>query len=185
MRNNIWSRRSFLKACFGGVCLLYGQPALARRLESEDMRQGALALYNVHTRESLKIEYRDPSGNYDPEALNSLNQFFRCHYTQRVQEMDRYTIEFLNTIDKQLGGGHEIHIISGYRSPEYNNLLIREGRGVAKSSLHLVGKAIDWYIPGISLERLRETAKSLAFGGIGYYPRSGFIHIDSGRFRTW
>ncbi|HZR45724.1 MAG TPA: DUF882 domain-containing protein, partial [Candidatus Manganitrophaceae bacterium] len=79
----------------------------------------------------------------------------------------------------------EIHVISGYRSPEYNALLIREGRGAAKKSLHLQGKAIDIRIPAVGLDILRKTALSLEYGGVGYYPQSGFVHLDSGAVRFW
>ena len=99
--------------------------------------------------------------------------------------MDKRVIEFINTVDKQLGGGNEIHIISGFRSPEYNNLLIREGRNVVKNSLHLQGKAIDIHFPQIPLNKVRQAALKLRYGGVGYYPKSGFVHLDSGRFRFW
>lgn len=97
--------------------------------------------------------------------------------------MDIGVIEYLNAVDKRLGRNHEIHIISGYRSLEYNELLIRQGKAVAKHSLHLVGRAVDIRIPGVALPLVRQAALGLEYGGVGYYPRSGFIHLDSGRFR--
>lgn len=84
-----------------------------------------------------------------------------------------------------MGGGNEIHVISDFRSPEYNNLLINEGRKVVKNSLHLQGKAIDIHFPHIPLNDVRQAALKLRFGGAGYYPESGFVHLDSGRFRLW
>jgi uncharacterized protein YcbK (DUF882 family) len=99
--------------------------------------------------------------------------------------MDIKTIECLNLVDKKLGGRNEIHIISGYRSPTYNSLLVQNGRHVAKQSLHRVGKAIDIVIPGVPLVKVRHAAVALKLGGVGYYPGAGFVHIDSGKVRTW
>jgi uncharacterized protein YcbK (DUF882 family) len=109
----------------------------------------------------------------------------RCHYTNQITVMDINAIEYLNLVDKKLGGGHEIHIISGYRSPTYNSLLAQNGRHVARHSLHRVGQAIDIAIPGIPLDKIRHTAVALQLGGVGYYPGAGFVHIDSGKIRTW
>ena len=80
---------------------------------------------------------------------------------------------------------HEIHIISGYRSPTYNGDLRRGGHGVARHSLHMKGKAIDISVPGVGLDKLRRVALNLRYGGVGYYPGPGFVHIDSGNFRIW
>ena len=99
--------------------------------------------------------------------------------------MDIRVIEFLNLVHKKVGGNYEIQVISGYRSPEYNTLLRREGRGAAKHSLHLSGKAIDFRIPQVGIDKLRETAMNLEYGGVGYYPKAGFIHLDSGSVRFW
>ena len=147
--------------------------------------EGTLSLYNTHSEERLEVTYRDSSGNYDFEAIKEMNYFLRCHYTQKVVPMDIRVIEFLNLVHKKVGGTRDIEVISGYRSPEYNNLLIREGRGAAKHSLHLLGKAIDFRISGVGLDRLRQTAMNLESGGVGYYPESGFIHLDSGKVRSW
>ena len=193
MFSQFWSRRTFLKASLAGAFALFGGRAFAKELIMPALParggpgrpEGKLSLYNVHTDERLKVTYRDPWGAYDPWALSDLNYILRCHYTREVKEMDIDVIEFLNAVDKGLGGGNEIHIISGYRSPEYNDLLRREGRGVVKNSMHLSGKAIDISIPRVDLDALRKTAVSLGYGGVGYYPKSGFVHIDSGRFRTW
>jgi uncharacterized protein YcbK (DUF882 family) len=89
-------------------------------------------------------------------------------------------------VDKRLGGGNEIHIISGFRSSRYNAMLRKEGHGgVARKSLHTKGKAIDIAIPGVDLRTLRTAALDLRYGGVGYYPGPGFVHIDSGSYRTW
>ncbi len=181
---SLFSRRRFLKASFFGVCSLFCKPASAA-LFLAGLPEGRLSLYNVHTNEKLGVTYRDATGRYDDEALNELDHFLRCHYTGESIKMDVAAIEFLNTVCKKLGGNREIRIISGYRSPEYNRLLLMEGRGVVKNSLHLQGKAIDFNIPCVSLENIRQTALSLRLGGVGYYPKSDFVHVDSGRFRYW
>lgn len=185
MFSDSWSRRSFLKACLGSAFFLFGGRAFASGRRIADLSRGTLSLYNIHTQEKLAIEYRDADGKYFNQALDSINHFLRCHYTNKVKEIDLNMIEFVNAVDKELGGCKEIHVVSGFRSPEYNELLAKEGRGVARHSLHLEGKAIDLRIPGISLAKVHLTALRLAWGGVGYYPKPDFVHIDSGRFRFW
>ena len=182
---NHYSRRSFLKGSLAGAFLLFASPALGALKPYDPFPEGTLSLHNAHTDEKLQVTYRDASGKYNEESLKELNHFLRCHYTQKVIAIDIRVIEFLNLVHKKVGGDHEIEVISGYRSPEYNSLLVREGRGAAKHSLHLKGKAIDIRIPEVGLDRLQRTAMSLEFGGVGYYPKSGFIHLDSGDIRSW
>ena len=186
MPENRWNRRTFLKATLAGALVLLGStPAFPKIAETERSSEGRLTLFNTHNREKLTVAYRTPHGEYDPEALAAINRILRCHYTEEVAEMDIRVIEYLNRVDNELGGGNEIHIISGYRSPAYNNLLRREGRHVAGHSLHMKGKAIDIAIPHVGTDSLRRTALNLRTGGVGYYPGAGFVHIDSGAFRTW
>jgi len=166
----------------GALALGAGGTSFAKVLLPE---KGSLSLYNTHTAERLSVTFRNTDGNYDIDALNAVNWILRCHFTNQQTVMDVNTIEFLNLVDNRLGGGNEIHIISGYRSPAYNSLLSNNGRHVAKQSLHLVGKALDISIPGTDLHTVRRTAVALKLGGVGYYPGAGFVHIDSGKFRTW
>lgn len=181
-----WDRRSFLKASLTGMLILCGgTPALAAIAEKSMPADGRLNLYNIHNKERISVTFRTSDGEYDPEALNAINRILRCHYTDEVADMDILTIEYLNHVDNMLGGGNEIHIISGYRSPSYNRLLREEGHGVARNSLHMEGKAIDISIPHIKTDTIRRTALKLQAGGVGYYPRTGFVHLDSGPFRTW
>jgi uncharacterized protein YcbK (DUF882 family) len=184
--NKFWSRRSFFKASFAGALVLAGRgPAIAKGLITPEVPEGKLSLYNTHNRERLSVVFRNVAGNYDHEALKAVNWILRCHYTNEEADMDIRTIEFLNSVDKKLGGDNEIHIISGYRSPLYNKLLRQEGHGVARRSLHQFGKAIDIHIPGIGLNEVRRVALNLKYGGVGYYPGAGFVHLDSGDFRAW
>jgi uncharacterized protein YcbK (DUF882 family) len=183
--DSFFSRRLFLKASMAGAFLLAGgKPAFPK--VSTDVRtpEGKLNLYNNHSKERFTVNFRDSEGNYDLNALNSLNWILRCH-SGETTDMDVRVIEYLNLVDKELGGGNEIHIISGYRSPTYNSELRREGHGVARHSFHMKGKAIDIAVPGVGLDKLRRVALNLRYGGVGYYPGPGFVHIDSGNFRTW
>jgi uncharacterized protein YcbK (DUF882 family) len=94
-------------------------------------------------------------------------------------------LEHVNLVQKKLGTQQEIHIISGFRSPEYNDLLVRTGQQAARNSLHVQGQAIDLSIPGIPLKKLREAALELKYGGVGSYRNSTYVHLDSGPFRSW
>lgn len=179
------SRRTFIKAALAGALTWYGLSGPARADEGQAMPEGALSLYNTHTGERLSVNLREPNGVYDPTALEALNRLLRCHYTDEQTAMDVCTLEYLNLLDKQLGGGHEIHVISGYRSPAYNELLIRKGHRVARHSLHLTGRAIDISFPALGLKEVHRAALDLRRGGVGYYPGDGFVHIDSGNYRTW
>ena len=164
--------------------MLFSKPVFPKDLPARKVLPGMLSLYNIHTDERLEVTYRNASGEYDQQALTALNWVLRCHYTGQVADMDVNVIEFLNLVDKQLGGNNDIHVISGFRSHEYNKLLIENGRHVARNSLHIQGKAIDISIPKVDLALLRNTALNLKYGGVGYYP-GDFVHLDSGRFRTW
>lgn len=184
--NPHWGRRTFLKASLLTVLAVSGgQFAWARELLEDGLPPGKISLLNTHTSERLEVTYRDRTGEYDLAALNEISWLLRCHHTDEVGEIDVRTIEFLSLVDQRLGGNREFHIISGYRSPAYNELLRQQGRGVAKRSLHLEGKAIDIRVPGVKLSALRRAALSLEYGGVGYYPHTGFVHLDSGNFRTW
>ncbi|PWB80971.1 MAG: hypothetical protein C3F08_03080 [Candidatus Methylomirabilota bacterium] len=180
-----WTRRSFLKASLVSAFALFGGPAWAQELTAASGPEGRVTLYNTHTHERLDVTYRTASGEYDVEALSAIDQLLRCHYTNKATKMDVGVIEFVNALDKRLGGGNEIHVISGFRSPEYNRLLRRTKRRVARNSLHQYGKAIDLRMPGVDIREVRKTALDLRYGGVGYYPRRGFIHVDSGQFRHW
>lgn len=166
------------------LVLLDGMPGLASIPPETDI-DGRLSLFNTHSRERVTLTFRQSGGEYDPDAMKELNWILRCH-SGEVGEMDPRVIEYLSLVDKQLGGGNEIHIISGFRSHQYNAMLRRKGRGgVARKSLHTKGMAIDIAIPGLNLRTLRQTAMNLRYGGVGFYPGAGFVHIDSGSFRTW
>jgi len=178
----------FLKSsAFLAATLVGAKSAFAKVIEGHggELPEGRLSLYNTNNHERLTVTYRNKLGEYCHDALHSLNWILRCHITNETRPMDLRVLEYLNRLDNSLGGGHEIHIISGYRSPAYNRHLRGTSHGVAKNSFHMKGMAIDLQIPGVGLDKIRRTALALAAGGVGYYPHHGFVHIDSGNCRTW
>jgi len=180
-----WTRRTFLKTSVAGLLLLGSrllQPSVARAIELPD---GELTFFNVHTHERLRARYRDEAGHYDLTALDEVNHVLRCHHTGEVAAIDVQLLEHVNLVHKMLAGAGEIHVISGYRSPEHNALLLKRSRRVAQHSLHVQGQAVDFYIPGVKLREIRHAAVKLQYGGVGFYPRAKFIHLDCGPFRTW
>ena len=144
-----------------------------------------LHLYHTHTGERIDIVYR--RGNeYLPEAEDQLDHFLRDHRTGDVKHYDPRVFDILADLAAAVGhAGAEIDIICGYRSEWSNEFLRARSTGVAKNSLHMQAHAIDIRIPGVDTLTLRNAALHLQRGGVGYYPRSGFVHVDTGRVRTW
>lgn len=145
----------------------------------------ALALAHTHTGERLQLVYAHDD-RYLPEALATLNHFLRDHYTGQIGVIDPPLFDLLHLVRGLLGARSEFEVISGYRCPETNQRL-RESRGggVASRSLHMDGMAIDIRLPGRDLGTLRDAARSLQAGGVGYYAASDFVHVDVGRVRSW
>jgi uncharacterized protein YcbK (DUF882 family) len=139
----------------------------------------------VWTGERLTVCYRNEEGMYDPAALADINRVLRCRHTNAVTTMDVNVLDHVNLVLQQIGGTREVCVISGYRSPEYQELLVRKSARAAKRSLHVEGKALDIYIPGVHPWTIREAAMKLQCGGVGYYGRAKFVHLDSGPFRWW
>ena len=143
-----------------------------------------LFLHNLHTGEELDIVYRRGMA-VDRQALQSLNHFLRDWRRDEIRPIDPRLFDLMAVIADRLGQAPRFEIISGYRSPETNAMLRRRGGGTAKRSLHMFGRAIDLRLEGARLRDLRDTALGLEAGGVGFYPRSEFVHIDTGRVRTW
>lgn len=147
----------------------------------------SLSFFNTHTGERLKTEYCC-DGEYNPDALQQLNHILRDFRANEVKAIDPHLFDLLHELSGVLESDSPFHIISGYRSPHTNDLLRARGgatTGVASKSLHMVGKAIDIRVPGVKLDHLRGAARSLKLGGVGYYPSSNFVHVDTGRVRYW
>ena len=143
-----------------------------------------LTFRHTHTDERLDTRYRNRSGYIDP-ALQRLNWLLRDFRTGEVARMDPKLYDILHALNVTCGGG-TFEIISGFRSSKTNSMLRRTGGGgVAKRSLHMDGKAIDIRLLGCDTARLRDAAMALGAGGVGYYPESDFLHIDTGAVRSW
>lgn len=144
-----------------------------------------LSLYNLHTGEHLKIVYRR-GDQYIPAAVARLDHFLRDSRTQNVADLDPRLFDLLHDLDASAGHPNgEIDIVCGYRTAWSNNYLRRRSGGVAKHSMHVQGKAIDIRIPGVPTRTLRDVALRMHRGGVGYYPKSHFVHVDTGRVRQW
>ncbi len=146
----------------------------------------ALRLYNLHTHERAVIVYKR-NGVYDANGLNALNQFLRDWRRDRVIKMDPHLFDLLWQVYNQSGSHDYIQVVCGYRSPATNGMLRRRSHGVAKYSQHMLGKAMDFYIPDVPLPKLRAIGLRMQLGGVGFYPTSGspFVHMDTGRVRHW
>ena len=144
-----------------------------------------LNLFNTHTNERLDILFRRGE-SYLPEAITKLDYFLRDHRTGDVRHYDPRLYDILEELTAAVGHPDgEIDIICGYRSPWTNEFLRARTTGVAKNSLHIQAEAIDLRMPGVNTLQLRAAALSLHRGGVGYYPHSDFIHVDTGRVRQW
>lgn len=145
-----------------------------------------LSFAHVHIDETLTVTFKR-AGRYDEAALKKLNWFLRDWRRDEPTTMDPHLFDLLWEIHREVNATGPITIISGYRSPQTNSMLRARGRGVARYSQHMVGKAIDFYIPGMDLSSLRVMALRLQRGGVGFYPSSGspFIHVDTGGVRHW
>jgi uncharacterized protein YcbK (DUF882 family) len=175
-------RRSFLKSSVV-LASAIGMPALAKAAQPAPAER-TLRLYNTHTGESLRSVFW-AEGQFIPDALKDINKLLRDHRNDKVADMDPKLILLLNDVSDKFGDGQTLHIISGYRSPESNAKLAAASNGVAKHSMHMDGKAIDIRMPGKNLAQLHKAAMSMKAGGVGYYPDSQFVHMDTGRVRYW
>jgi uncharacterized protein YcbK (DUF882 family) len=175
-------RRSFLKSSVV-LASAIGMPALAKAAQPAPAER-TLRLYNTHTGESLRSVFW-AEGQFIPDALKDINKLLRDHRNDKIAEMDPKLIVLLNEVSDKFGDNQVLHIISGYRSPESNAKLAAASNGVAKHSMHMDGKAIDIRMPGKDLAQLHKAAMSMKAGGVGYYPDSQFVHMDTGRVRYW
>jgi len=168
-------RRNFLKSTVA-IASTYSLPAFAHN-------ERVLNLLNMHTGESLRTVFW-AEGEFIPDALTDINKLLRDHRNDQIAVIDPALLLLLSGVRDKVGG-NVVHIISGYRSPETNEMLAAQSKGVAKHSMHLDGKAIDIRIPGRDLSRIHKAALAAQGGGVGYYPSSQFVHMDTGRVRNW
>jgi uncharacterized protein YcbK (DUF882 family) len=143
-----------------------------------------LNLLNVNTQEVLSVTYWS-DGAYRRDALDKLNGFLRDTRDNAQTEMDPLLFDVLWHTSMVVGYGGAIEVLSAFRSPTTNAWLASVSRGVARDSQHMNGNAMDIRFPGVPVYRIRQAAYSLNMGGVGFYPRSGFVHLDTGPVRYW
>jgi uncharacterized protein YcbK (DUF882 family) len=176
----IRSRRHLLRAAALIVPLAMAPlPSLARSSAPRRLR-----FYHTHTSETLDIVYAE-NGRYVATALEEVNHLLRDFRSDEMHPIDPALLDLLNTVYEKTGSRGRFEVISGYRSPRTNEMLRGAGRGVAQHSLHLDGRAIDVRLDDVASAQLRRAALSMAGGGVGYYPASDFVHLDTGRVRAW
>lgn len=175
------ARRRFIQTLVGTGATLLAPSVWASKHRAPER---SLALRNLHTGETLKTTFW-ADGRYLPGELKAIDQVLRDHRSGDVHRMDSHLLDVLYLLQQSVGIAGPFHIISGYRSPASNEKLRSKSSGVAKRSLHMQGKAVDIRLPGCKLDRLRNAALALKAGGVGYYAKSDFIHVDTGRVRRW
>lgn len=155
------------------------------RNEQISSAERAISLHNLHTGEELRNYTYWASGDYLPDTLERFNWLLRDHRTNQVHPIDPDLFDLVHAINTRLRNTEPVQIISGYRSAKTNQSLHASSSGVARRSLHMEGRALDIRLTGCDLKYLRKAARSLQAGGVGYYPDSRFVHIDTGRVRFW
>jgi uncharacterized protein YcbK (DUF882 family) len=181
-----WSRRRILKA--GGILAGAGAastlvpPALGRAAESDGGKH--LTLRNLHTPESLTVTFWR-GGAYVPEALEKIEDILRDYRTGERHPIDPPLLDYLCDVARTAQVEPVFSVISGYRSPKTNAMLHERSGEVSSHSLHMEGRAIDVRLAGVDCAALADRALGMKRGGVGYYRQSDFVHLDTGRFRTW
>jgi uncharacterized protein YcbK (DUF882 family) len=178
------NRRGFIKLSTFGVLGIFLPFPCFGAVSGNLNPERSLSFYNIHTGESLKAVYW-AQGDYLVEALEEIENIFRDHRTGERKPPDTRLLDLLYAVRLKLGTTRPFSIISGYRSPKTNALLLKLGRGVAPNSLHMYGKAVDIRVPGFALPSIRQVAIRLRAGGVGYYSRPDFVHVDVGPVRVW
>ncbi len=183
-RAGTFNRRQLLKigTLIAGCALAPGTALAAMRVPYPPER--SLKFYNLHTGESLNATYCE-KGCYVEGALRDINYIMRDFRANEIKPIDPRLLDLLYTLNRRLATPEPFHLISGYRSPATNAMLAAHSEGVAHHSLHIDGKAADVRVPGRSLWEVWRTSMAMLAGGVGFYPRSDFVHVDVGRVRFW
>ena len=177
------NRRQFLH--WGAATGLLGS-SLAAPVSAQQHREPArsLRILNLHTGERVNATYWE-KGEYLVDGLAEIYLLMRDHRQNLIAPIDVRVLDQLHQVNTLVSNNQEIHLISGYRSPKTNDMLRGKSRNVAKHSFHMKGQAIDFALPGTHLRHVHKAALSAHQGGVGYYPRGGYLHIDTGRKRNW
>ena len=173
------SRRRLLGAALAVTTIGLVEPAPAVSYAPR-----SISLYNTHTGEWLRTVYW-ADGHYIREAVRDINWILRDHHTDEMHPMDAGVLDVLGMMRDRLDTSDPFLVVSGYRSPTTNMNMYLHGDGVARHSYHTKGMAVDLRSEQRSLTQVRDAAMSLQCGGVGYYPRSGFVHVDCGPIRRW
>ena len=178
-------RRDFLRVGMAGLVGVTAPTLLtAGEAYAANGGQWRVSFEQAHTHERFSGVYR-VGDRYLPEAFAKINRALRDHRTGEMFPMDPHVIDIMSMVQRKTGRGNKLHVLSGYRSPKTNNMLRGKTRGVAKNSFHMYGQALDLRMDNVSAGRVRSAARSLKAGGVGYYPRRNFTHVDTGDVRTW
>jgi len=177
------SRRGFLRHLAAAAAGTFLSPS-ASALSILFPKERELSFFNLHTEEKLLIPYC-PARRCPPSVLSKVNYLLRDHRAEKVHPIDPALLDILHAISVLSGSRGTFQVISGYRAPETNTMLHQTTSGVASQSLHTEGKAIDVQLSDVNTQDMRQIAAGLRLGGVGYYPESDFVHLDTGAVRTW
>ena len=176
----VLGRRAFLVGSLSAAAVLGpGRKAAAAAVEAHE-----LSFYHIHTAEKLTVTYRE-HGALVPEALAEVSRYLRDFRTEQMHDIDVRLLDALHSLYSTFDGRGHFEVISGYRSPRTNAALRQATTGVAENSLHIQGRAIDVRLTSAKTAALRDAALALQSGGVGYYPESNFVHVDTGNVRSW
>jgi uncharacterized protein YcbK (DUF882 family) len=174
------SRRDFVTGLSATIALM-GAP---RSLCARTVGGRELTLVHTHTGERLTVEYFS-GGKYLEDALRAIDHILRDFRTSQVHPIDPGLLDLLHGLADLSGSAQPYQVVSGYRSPATNEMLRHRSEGVASGSLHMKGQAVDIRLADVPLAKLRNAALAVRRGGVGYYPASDFVHVDTGRVRSW
>lgn len=188
-RRGPWAAIALRTARLASICFVLSFlciPFLLGSASTASAETRSLKIHFIHTGEKANIVFKR-NGRYDPKGLQQLNMILRDWRRNEPTKMNPRLFDLVWEVYRRTGGSDYITVVSGYRSPATNSMLRSRSKGVAKESQHMEGTAMDFYIPGVSLARIREVAMKMQVGGVGYYPRSGspFVHLDVAGVRSW
>lgn len=178
------TRRKIVKYSLGGIAAVMSGALNILPAQARQTVGYTVSIKNAHTGERFQGVYRIGS-YYVPSAFRKINRLMRDHRSGEIHPIDPKLVDTLSRVQRDCNCTQAIELLSGYRCPKTNAMLRRSSKAVAKNSYHMKGQAADIRVPGSSTSKVRNTARALRIGGVGYYPRSGFVHVDTGDVRTW
>jgi uncharacterized protein YcbK (DUF882 family) len=181
---NFLIRRKILKTGLAGFAGIVAGFAGILPASARETIGYTISLRNAHTGETFNGVYR-VGGYYVPRAFRQINHIMRDHYNGTKHPIDPRLVDVLAKLQKRCACSEPLNVLSGYRSPETNAMLRKVSHNVARNSFHMKGQAADIRVPGSSTSEVRQVAMSLNAGGVGYYPRREFVHVDTGDIRHW